>query len=671
MAGGKTCSSLRRWHDRARYVVLCYPWLVPLVVSVSLSLMLIEHLYGLFRTTSLTAEPVTPLQFPLLLAAFTLVDLTALQSILLVWTAVGRLLRLSRRCTTVLYVISTMLLVVLANVITKILQAYVGDLTRVVAQLQMAGGWKGTLPFIFDCLPPYLPMIGLVSFLVIAGAVLLWLWTRRDSAVWQSPFSLRRQAAFCLVLWLAAIGQQFGLTRSRMQHPVVLNVRRTCLHRPISACIAALTNFDGDSRGWLDFPPDLTPFDSMYHPFAPEIPDNGIDENGIGGDLTEPLFEPISQRPERIVSTPDVIMLVECSFRPDVIIDSEHGPGVMPTVRRLMDTGFYHDQTYSHAGTTVPSLKQMFSGRLIYHDDSLILDFKSFGYQVGYFSTVPGRYGNIDRICRANEADLYFDADSEPNARVNKSLAPASMIIPSSCAIRAFESFLSSGDKEQPLFAFLFLSTLHFPYSHDSELDLVPCDSLSPGEIRPENRAQVVQIYRNAAANLDRHISQILDLVEYHRPSQPGAEPVVMILADHSESLFDDGTLGHGLIVNDIQTRIPFIVVNGWGELPRPMGLTDIRAFLMSLVATHRPSEPRMTTYRSKRGVFQYCGNPRVPLQIGVVTDRGRAIVDCDGQTFTSFDEVTNPVSISANDPGFLRVVHMWESLRVPRGSVR
>ena len=52
----------------------------------------------------------------------------------------------------------------------------------------------------------------------------------------------------------------------------------------VTAALDRLTDWDLDGTGWLATPSDPAPFDGSIHPYAVEIPGNGIDENGGGGD---------------------------------------------------------------------------------------------------------------------------------------------------------------------------------------------------------------------------------------------------------------------------------------------------------------------------------------------------------------------------------------------------
>ena len=107
-------------------------------------------------------------------------------------------------------------------------------------------------------------------------------------------------------------------------------------------------------------------------------------------------------------------------------------------------------------------------------------------------------------------------------------------------------------------------------------------------------------MYRNAAANVDRAIGALRDAVRAH----VGREPAVIVLADHGESLFDDGFLGHGYVLNDPQTRIPLVIAGLPVELPTPAMQADVRkAVTDSLVSPSTDQRPRIVPRAERAGV--------------------------------------------------------------------
>ena len=93
-------------------------------------------------------------------------------------------------------------------------------------------------------------------------------------------------------------------------------------------------------------------------------------------------------------------------------------------------------------------------------------------------------------------------------------------------------------------------------------------------------------------------------------------DTLVVVTADHGESLFDDGFLGHGHVLNDQQTRIPFILSDPGVAIAAPIGLADMRAIILRAAGATTPAARH-------DGVFQYLGDLDRPGAIGLVARGG------------------------------------------------
>ena len=49
--------------------------------------------------------------------------------------------------------------------------------------------------------------------------------------------------------------------------------------------LALTTDWDRDGSGVFAIPSDPSPWDAAIYPYAPDLPGNGVDENGIFGDF--------------------------------------------------------------------------------------------------------------------------------------------------------------------------------------------------------------------------------------------------------------------------------------------------------------------------------------------------------------------------------------------------
>jgi hypothetical protein len=146
---------------------------------------------------------------------------------------------------------------------------------------------------------------------------------------------------------------------------------------------------------------------------------------------------------------------------------------------------------------------------------------------------------------------------------------------------------------------------------------VLPGTPIARGDINAGNREHVIQTYLNTIAYNDRLVGM---LIERLRRLGVLENSIIVVTADHGESLFDDGFLGHGHMLNEQQTRIPFILSAPGVAMPPVIGLADMRALILR-AAGAPVAEP------SGRPVFQYLGSLERPGAIGTIDANGRRLV--------------------------------------------
>src|SRR3546814_9247126 len=77
------------------------------------------------------------------------------------------------------------------------------------------------------------------------------------------------------------------------------------------------------------------------------------------------------------------------------------------------------------------------------------------------------------------------------------------------------------------------------------------------GSIDAGHKEWVERTYWNAVAYDDRLIGELIARLKGMGVYD---DSLIVILSDHGESLFDDGFLGHGHMINAQQTHIPLIL---------------------------------------------------------------------------------------------------------------
>jgi hypothetical protein len=505
----------------------------------------------------------------------------------------------------------------------------------------------------------------LVPALAIVLGVLAVIGALRALQRWSPGGELRRPSRAAVAGWVVLAGLAMVVsTMGRLSSDVLDNgLRRKASGRAVGSVVAVLSDVDRDGYGVLSRPGDMAPFDATVFPYAVDIPGNGIDEDGLLGDLPTADLAPTRRAPAGITGTRPVVLVMLESFRADLIGAREGGREITPTLNRLA-AGGSHLQAYSHNGYTVQSRYHLFTGALVGKsgDDTLLDDFRRAGYDTAYFSAQDESFGGAAFDVGTARATRFYDARQDRDRRFTQFATPGSLGVSHEVLLERVGHYLAQRDQGRPLFLFVNFYDTHYPYHHRGIETLVAGDVLTQAEIVPARVDQVRRMYRNTAANVDRAISRLLDLVG----ARTTAPPVVLVLADHGESLFEEGFLGHGYALNDLQTRIPLIVHGlsaGWCE---PVGQAAIRSTLLAALSG---AESAQAAPCEGPGVFQYLGTIDRPRQIAFVTRAARRVVVDLRQgrarvgegAWTALSRLRGAERTEVE-----QLVHYWERLRLP-----
>ena len=394
----------------------------------------------------------------------------------------------------------------------------------------------------------------------------------------------------------------------------------------LSTLLDQATDFDRDGWSWFTYPIDRQPFDASRHPFALDIPGDGIDQDGFGGDFTFTGSAATPPPPPIAGPKPNVILIVLESTRADSIGRSVDGRLVTPVLDAMAASGSAAPRAYSHVGFTTQSLQSLFTGELAPVDDrqSLFRDFLANGYEVGVFSGQAEDFGGTADLVGMRRGSIFVDGNTLRDERSYSFGAEGSVNVDGRYLLREFDRRLGRPEAwTRPHFLYFNLQSAHFPYSEPMMDRVLPGAPIPRGEISADNRDWVAHTYWNAVAYDDRLIGA---LVERLRRLGVLDHSLVFVTADHGESLFDDGFLGHGHMLNEQQTRIPFIVNRPGIAMPPVLGLADMRAIILRAAGANPASAPHPS-------IFQYLGALDRPAQIGLVDAAGNRIL------FSLYDE--------------------------------
>jgi hypothetical protein len=436
---------------------------------------------------------------------------------------------------------------------------------------------------------------------------------------------------------------------------------------------ARLSDVDGDGFGVLGRVRDPDPFNDGINPYAPEVPGNGIDEDGVGGDLpaSESTYSEGNGQAPRWSSRRDVILIVLESFRGDAVGQRVSGQSATPVLDALAAQGVAARHAFSHNGFTIQSRRHIFTGSVadIRGRSTVIDDFKANGYETAYFSGQDDSFGGPDASVGMERADVSFDARSAPEERYTMFATPGSLALPASSVTRRVSEFLQKRQRERPLFMYVNFHDTHFPYHYSGIQPILKASVLEQFEIGPSRVDALRSMYLNTSANVDRAIGDVLAAAR----SALGKEPGVIVVSDHGESLYESGFLGHGYALDKAQTGIPFIAANLPVVMEEPVGQADLRDMLaIALNAPDPAAPPRIVTGTSRR-IFQYLGTLDQPMQIGFTFVDGQLVYDFrSGRALLDGKRWVRPADLTENDAvTFRSLIHLWEAMKLARARVK
>ena len=458
----------------------------------------------------------------------------------------------------------------------------------------------------------------LVGFLVVAYGVGHYLVISPDPL--DAPMQLRMHRPRYYARWavVAASGLVAGIWFVNLDDDFRYNLNRTTAYLLSQKTLDWVTDFDGDGYGFFSWRRDLASFDSSRYPGALDVPDDGIDQDGLFGDFkyvatSAPAYQ--FSGPQR-----NVVVIVIESARADALDAMVAGRPVMPHLKEIAKTGSFASRYYSHTGYTTSSLKAIFSGSLVgqgTNESSMFSILKKNGYQIGVYSGQPERFGGVsESINSKGMADSYFDADSAVADRVFPSANPGSLALSNQRVVRELKDTVGHLDKSKPIFIYVNLQSGHFPYHHPGMPQLLGGKPIPRGEISAKNRDWVLRTYYNAMAYADWAVGEIVLTLKQFGIYE---NTMLVVTGDHGESLFDDGFLGHGHYLNDAQTKTLLVANSKDTQWENSLGQTDLMPWILFLAG----AKPAPASGEAGHKVFQFIGNLDQPQAIGLVDEKG------------------------------------------------
>jgi hypothetical protein len=423
-------------------------------------------------------------------------------------------------------------------------------------------------------------------------------------------------------------------------------------HRIYRIPLAYGTDFDGDGYGLMTRPFDQAAFDGTRYPYAADVPGNGIDENGIGGDLPRAATRtPMPPWDGARLARRNVLLVVLETARRDLLETAVDGEPVMPHLKSLPGQRM---RAISHFGFTGPAICGILNGTVAQEESGtpLIDRFRALGYATGVFSGQPEDFAGIAQQTGMDRADVRWDAARLPKERrLYTGTDLTALVMPGDLVVEKFEEWTRTLG-QRPFFVYLNIQEMHFPYASNGIPVTLKGRTIPRDEITAGNREWLQRTYWNAARRVDTVLKGAIDAL---RARGIFEDTILLVVGDHGEELFDHGYLGHGVDVTHEQNETLLKLVNGSIEPPAgPIGLCDIGRVLHDALLLDPAARVPITG-----PVLAMVGGPRTPRQIGLFDQHGLRKYDFIKGVWTREAGPGAPPLPMDPDPA---VIHAWES---------
>ena len=413
--------------------------------------------------------------------------------------------------------------------------------------------------------------------------------------------------------------------------------------------VQRLSDADGDGSPWLPGFDDCAPFDANIHPFAVEIPGNGVDEDcdGFDGPAPGPDGEAVASglpaafsvpRPpplDRQGPPPNLVLITIDALRADHVGAYGYVRPTTPNLDAVARRAVLFERAYAQDSGTGPSLWSLMAGKTPFQvklehasrfppnyaesEITLATHLSRAGYQTaavlcGHVFSVPWwtlrrGFGSYEEICGKDD----------------KHKAPA--------VTRKALATLASFDPQRPYFLWVHYYDPHGPYYNSSDVDF--------GHEKKDR-------YDEEIAYTDRYVGRLLDMVGTR---QHGRATYTAITADHGEAFGEHGPDPHARTLYVEVTRVPLILL-GPDVTPRkvaaPVAVGDLFPTFLDLAGAPIPETTTMVSQGHvlfgaepdmERLVFQENSYARPRRDVkGVVGKRYHLIVDTTHGTRELYD---------------------------------
>jgi arylsulfatase A-like enzyme len=332
----------------------------------------------------------------------------------------------------------------------------------------------------------------------------------------------------------------------------------TGLGPPIARNVRRVADFDRDGYSRLLGGGDCDDGDATVHPGASEIPDDGVDQNCIGGDATaKPAAHDagFAAAPASGPRDANILLVTIDTTRADHLGAYGYKRPTSPNLDAVAKEGTVFEAGWAHAPSTRYSMPAILTGRLpldVYYDTSidgwpgLLPKATTIAEALAPLGFVTGAITNYWYFDKVRRMDQGFSEYDNENARLHNGVAGAGPEqTRGSSAREQTDKALAFVNRhaDQRWFLWVHYYDPHYAYEPHPGIPSWGIDSqaLYDGEIR----------------YTDQQIGRLLDGL---RAKGLYDKTIIVATGDHGEGFGEHGVNLHGYHLYAPQTKVPFIV---------------------------------------------------------------------------------------------------------------